>query len=341
MVPFLLLLQATGPAPTHPVPDTVPAVRSVRVPAPARPAVAPPPAIVSGARVGPRDTVRIEDVSDDTLEWFSFLTSALGLAATLYVIILTQRSLRAALNATAETIVANGIAREANEEARRSNEQAHEQARAANQIAGEGLSATLYPQMWEWLGIRTIDGASYVVLELQNDGPLPASDLRIFVASYLHDDHLSATEFVERYCRPAPWPEPVLPGPASEYVVKVSVKHPALWKTRRLQQPLHLDFGAERCVVILHFAHSHGRYYVQRTRYRRNESPLSEDDLYTSEVDIELTETDATNEQQEIIEKGIRGLKVDTALRDLWEKHSVDWSRLKDRKGHRSIPREH
>jgi len=341
MVAFLLLLQAAVPAPARPVPDTVPAERSVRPPAPARPAVAPPPAIAPGAPAGPRDTVRIEDVSDDTLEWLSFLTSALGLAATVYVIILTQRSLRAALNATEQTIEANRIARDANEEARRSNERAHEQARVANQIAAEGLSATLYPQMWEWLGVRTIDGTPYMVLELQNDGPLPASDLRIFVASYLNDEHLPATRFVERYCRPDPWAEPVLPGAGGEYVVKVSVKHPTLWKTKRLQQPLHLDFGADRCVVILHFAHSHGRYYVQRTRYRRNESPSGEDDLYTSEVDIELTETDAANEQQEIIQKGIRGLNVDTALRDVWERHSVDWSRLKDRKGYRSIPREH
>jgi hypothetical protein len=339
MYPLLLLLQAAGPLPPRAQPDAVPADSSVRAPAPARPAVVAPSA-APGAQVGPRDTLRVEDVSDETLERLALVANVIALGATLYVIILTHRSLQAALSANAQTIEANKIAREANEEARRANAQAHEEARRANEQAAEGLSAALYPQMREWLGVREIDGTPYLVLELQNDGPLPAWDLRIFVASVLHDEDIPASTFVSRYCRSDPSLEPLQPGPGGEYVVTVSMKHPNLWRIGRLRQPLHLDFGAERCVVILHFAHSHGRYYVQRTRYRRNESRTGAgDDLYTSEVDIELTETDGTDDQQEIIRKGIRGLKVDTALRDLWERHSVDWSRLKDRKRHRSVPR--
>lgn len=328
-------VQATAPAET--LPDRV-------VPHQERAsAEATDPTVLPSGGGGPaesRDTIRIEDVSDETVEWLSFAASAAALLATLYIILQTRKSLELAHNATQEAQEATKQGREANELARRANEHSQD----ANRLAVDGLRAAIYPHMQQFLEVTTIDGSPFLVLHLQNDGPLPASNLKIFVGSYIRADKLPAHEFVAQHCNPGPWPESLKASSTGEYLVAVSTTHHTLWKSRLLQ-PLHLDFGAELCVVLLHFADVSGRYYVQRTRYHRN--PSAPNPEYQAELDVDTTETDRSYEWTDgpdgspgIISHGVKEMKVDPKLRDHLAKHSVDWTRLKDQKRRRSISRQ-
>jgi hypothetical protein len=273
--------------------------------------------VAPGPVAGSRDTVRIEDVSDQSLEWWGFWSGMAALGAAIIIILQTQRSLRAATAATQE-------------------------AREANRLASDALRAAIYPHMQQWLGVQTIDGSPFLVLELQNDGPLPASNVKIFVGSYLSSDHLSTEEFVERYCEPGARPESLQAGAKGEYLVEGSMGHRTLWKSR-LMQPLHFDFGARLHIVIVHFADVSGRYYLWRTRYKR--TPAVEP-TFLVHVEIDITETDKPYELIDgrdgspgIITTGTKEMLADTKLRDHLANHSVNWTSLKDQQPRRSIPR--